>query len=590
MVFISIGKCARGYAFKRIDTEENTKICEPCNEGSYKSTIQDINCNGLCGVSSTSLAGAQAQAQCFCEEGTYYATGVCHACPDGAICKGGLSDVAIDALKKDPSFVAITHEHHIKPYSQAGYYLNKLNDTLESPSDWQFLKCPIANSCLEFGVCSATMADYLCSECREGYTNGFKKDNLCTACPNMIPNALLIVGYHIALLVFNIGMAYMNVAAGFNRRSIHSIVIKIASNFMTCMSVLTVVDYDQIAVPGWLTNITNTVSETITQKEGNTQMMAVECLLREGFSLSFADSFFYSMLFHALLPVCLPILVTFILFFLLGRFQHYNRNAIKKKLRLLGETEKYGLTNLTDQLRERYEEDRAFMIFRYIPIPGDSHWRRFTKFLEDMIPIYVTVLFFLYTATTRHMLSLLDCTRIDFGTPHGSKYYLRAAMSVECKLDPSSQYFKFFTLGIVGMVIWSFGIPFGAFAVLYANRKNLNSRETRLKFGFLHNGFVKRFWFWETVVFARKLCVLVISSIFLSSTSDANGSRLWPASVTAVVFNIYHLRSQPFDKRYGLRGVRARRFNTYITSAFPCTCMYIPWYCYAQCRTGYVQL
>ncbi|OEH74442.1 kringle domain-containing protein [Cyclospora cayetanensis] len=542
-------KCERGYAFRHVDLNLQTKVCEPCNAGSYKSTIQDINCNGLCGVSSTSLVGAQAQVQCFCEEGTYYATGSCHTCPDGAVCSGGLSDYAISALQKDPSYVSITSEDHVKPYSQAGYYLNKLNDKLESPSDWQFLQCPIENACLKFGVCSATMTDYLCSECKYGYTNGFENDTICTACPSMVPNALLLVLYQIALLLFNIGMAYMNVAAGFNRRSIHSVVIKIASNFITCMSVLTVVDYNQINLPTWLTSITNTVSETITQKETSTHMMAVECLLREGFNLSYADSFFYTMLFHALLPVCLPFLVTFLLFFLLNRFKQYYRNSIKKKLQLLEETEKYGLTSLTEQLRERYEEDRAFMMFRYIPIPGDSQWRRFTKFVEDMIPIYVTVLFFLYTATTRHMLSLLDCKMIDFGTTHGSKYFLSSAMSVECSVDPSKEYFKFFALGIVGIAVWSIGIPLGAFIVLYANRKNLNSRESRLKYGFLHNGFVKKFWFWETVVFARKLSVLIVSSIFFSTATDVNGSILWPASVIAVVFNIYHLKSQPFDKR-----------------------------------------
>ncbi|XP_026190736.1 uncharacterized protein LOC34621429 [Cyclospora cayetanensis] len=486
-------KCERGYAFRHVDLNLQTKVCEPCNAGSYKSTIQDINCNGLCGVSSTSLVGAQAQVQCFCEEGTYYATGSCHTCPDGAVCSGGLSDYAISALQKDPSYVSITSEDHVKPYSQAGYYLNKLNDKLESPSDWQFLQCPIENACLKFGVCSATMTDYLCSECKYGYTNGFENDTICTACPNMVPNALLLVLYQIALLLFNIGMAYMNVAAGFNRRSIHSVVIKIASNFITCMSVLTVVDYNQINLPTWLTSITNTVSETITQKETSTHMMAVECLLREGFNLSYADSFFYTMLFHALLPVCLPFLVTFLLFFLLNRFKQYYRNSIKKKLQLLEETEKYGLTSLTEQLRERYEEDRAFMMFRYIPIPGDSQWRRFTKFVEDMIPIYVTVLFFLYTATTRHMLSLLDCKMIDFGTTHGSKYFLSSAMSVECSVDPSKEYFKFFALGIVGIAVWSIGIPLTA--------------------------------------------------------TDVNGSILWPASVIAVVFNIYHLKSQPFDKR-----------------------------------------
>lgn len=502
----------------------------------------------MCGVSSTSIPGAQAQSQCFCEEGTYYASGACHTCPAGAVCAGGLTDSAFETLNRDPSFTDITAEDHIMPYAEKGYYLNKLKENLESTNDWQFIKCPIESACLEHGVCSATMTDYLCSECREGYTNGFSKGEICTVCPQMASNTLLIIGYYIGTLSLNIAMAYMNVAAGFNRRSIHSVVIKIASNFFTCMSILSVVEYDRITFPSWITNLTTTVTETMVTKEKN-HITSVECLLREGLSLSFADSFFYTMLFHALLPIALPLITTVMMFVFVDRVRYFYRNAIKKKLKLLEETANYGLIALTEQLREKYDEDRAFMIFRYIPLPGESVWRRFQKFMEDMIPIYVTVLFFIYTSTSRRMLSLLDCTYIDFGGSHGSKSFLRAAMSIECDIQPGSTYFKFFSLGIVGIAMWSVGIPLGAFLVLYTNRKSLNSRETRLKYGFLHNGFVKKFWYWETVVFARKFAVLIISSVFLAPTSDQSGARLWLSFVTAVAFNIYHLRCQPFDKR-----------------------------------------
>lgn len=542
------GKCDRGFAFESINEEKNEKYCEPCSPGTYKTSVQDATCNGLCGTSSTSLPGAQSQSQCFCEEGTYFAAEACHTCPVGAVCAGGLLDEARMKLLEDPSFVYITSADHVKPYAQEGYFLNKLKEELESTNDWQFTECPIRKACLIRGQCSETMTEYLCSECKEGFTNTFTKGDICTACPSMVWNILCLTVYYLATLMFNIVMTYMNVAAGFNRRSIHSIVIKIASNYMTGISVLGVLDFNEIALPDWVTQITASVTEQVAAKQ-RTKFMAVDCILRENFNLSFADSFFYTMVFYALLPIALPIVVTVIMFIIVRRACAWYHKSTQKKLDLLKQTQQYGLYTLSAQLREKYEEDRLFMIFRYIPLPGESLFKRTMKFMEDMIPIYVTVLFFVYSSTTRRMLSLLDCTYIDFGRAHQAKYFLRAAMSVQCEVRVNSPYFKFFALGIIGLCVWSIGIPLSCFLILYTHRKSLNSRETRLKYGFLHNGFVKKYWYWEMVVFARKFLVIVVSSIVLVPSEDMNGSRMWMAVVIAVIFLIIHFTTQPFDKR-----------------------------------------
>ncbi|PFH33290.1 kringle domain-containing protein [Besnoitia besnoiti] len=541
-------KCNRGFAYDKGSAAEGAKFCEPCSPGSYKTSVQDGPCNGLCGTASTSFPGAQTQSQCFCEEGTYFAADACHTCPKGAYCAGGLLPEAEAKLREDSSFTGITSADHVKPFAEPGYFLNKLKAELESPNDWQFTRCPVRNACLSNGVCSETMTEYLCSECRRGYTNTFSKGEICTVCPSMVWNILCLTGYYLATLLFNIVMTYMNVAAGFNRRSIHSIVIKIASNYLTCLSVLSVIDFNTIAFPSWVTDLTTTVTESVSA-QSRTRLMSVDCLLRENLNLSFSDSFFYTMVFYALIPIVLPIIVTIMMSIVVSRVRVWYRKSTQKKLDLLKQTQQYGLYTLAEQLKEKYEEDRVFMIFRYIPLPGESIFRRMTKFMEDMIPIYVTVLFFVYSSTTRHMLSLLDCTYIDFGRAHKAKYFLRAAMSVECTEAFSWPYFKFFALGIGGLFVWSIGIPLSCFIVLYINRRTLNSRETRLKYGFLHNGFVKKYWYWEMVVFARKFLVIVVSSIALIRSEDMNGSRIWLASVIAIIFLIFHFVTQPFDKR-----------------------------------------
>ena len=541
------GLCDKGFAFRGYD-EMGGKKCAACAAGSYKTSVQDANCNGLCGSHSTSLQGMQDQSQCFCEAGTYFAAGSCHECPAGATCLGGLSEDARENLLKDPTTVSISSKDHIKPYPKAGFFLVQLREELEDPGDWYFIKCPVSSACQEHGRCIETMADFLCSECKPGFTNTFDHEEICTQCPSTGANITLCILYYLCLLLFNIAMAYMNVAAGFNRRSIHSIVIKIASNFVTCMWVLSVVDLEQIELPSWLYRLQSDVAQQISSSQ-KTHWTSVDCVLREALALSYGDSFFFTRLFYAFLPIFLPLAATLIMFIFVSRVKHYYRHSTQRKLGVLQQTIRFDLVGLTEQLRDKLEEDRLFMMFRYVPLPGESAWRRAYKFFEDMTPIYVTVSFFIYTSTTRYMLSLLECKAIDFGEEHGRRYFLTSAMSVECVLSPSSDYFKFFVLGLAGLLLWSIGIPLGAFLVLYVNRKNLNSKETRLKYGYLHNGFVREYWYWETVVFARKLSVLVVSSILLFGTSTLSAASITVATAIAIAFNILHLRCQPFDKR-----------------------------------------
>ncbi|KAL8275639.1 hypothetical protein Esti_000590 [Eimeria stiedai] len=561
--------CDRGFAYRGEDADGN-KVCEPCPSGSFKSSVQDANCNGLCGSNATSLPGMQYQSQCYCEPGTYYAAGGCHTCPEGATCLGGLTEAAMQMLAADATMTDILSADHIKPFPQPGYFLEKLQEELEEPNDWHFIKCPVESSCLGNGECSATMTDYLCSECRENFTNTFNKGEICTRCPSLGINIAFCTGYYIGVLLFNIGMAYMNVAAGFNRRSIHSIVIKIASNFITCMSVLFVVNYEQIQLPSWFHSLTSNVSEQISSTE-KTHFMAVDCVLRDKLGLSYGDSFFYTMLFYAFLPIFLPVVATLIMFLFVREAKRYFRHSTQRKLGVLQQTIRFNLTSLTEQLRDKLEEDRLFLMFRYIPLPGETVWRRLYKFFEDMIPIYVTVLFFIYTSTTRNMLSLLDCTAIEFGNEYGSAYHLTAAMSVECDFSVHSEYFKFALLGALGLLLWSIGIPLWAFLVLYIKRKNLNSKETRLKYGFLHNGFVRKYWYWETVVFARKFCILVISSVVLLPTNDESAARMMITTAIAIAFNILHLRCQPFDKRSYLTLDRLENHSMAVWTLTTCT-------------------
>ncbi|UKJ88387.2 hypothetical protein MACJ_000831 [Theileria orientalis] len=54
---IKFCKCKKGYSFVSEDDVMKTKICAPCSPGSYKSSVMDSSCNGLCTQNATSLNG-----------------------------------------------------------------------------------------------------------------------------------------------------------------------------------------------------------------------------------------------------------------------------------------------------------------------------------------------------------------------------------------------------------------------------------------------------------------------------------------------------------------------------------------------------
>eukprot|EP00371_Babesia_bovis_P003647 XP_001612294.1 GCC2 and GCC3 domain containing protein [Babesia bovis T2Bo] len=550
---VSNCQCGKGYALAKMNDNTHEKVCVPCAPGSYKSTVIDSSCNGLCTQNATSKAGAHSPAQCYCQRGYYYlAGGICAPCVEGARCDGGVvevDEVGADADgNDDQDDDVVVRRTHINPVPIEGYFLDKINQELRKPDDWRFIMCPIKGACLGEKGCSESMTAYLCAECKTGYTNNFKKGTLCTKCPKTMTNVVLTIAWYLGLLLVNIVMACLNVSAGYNRRSIHSVVIKIALNYGICMSVLNVINFGDLALPAELKSYTLRWFKVI-HRESSVVHTSIDCLLQHWFGMTHAVSFFYSMLFIACLPVILLVVVTVLMWVILELFKIKRHHVTRSKLALLYQSSLQGMHYLADRLRDEYANERLFLIFRYIPLPGETRWVRFKHFLEDMIPIYVTVLFSVHGNTTSQMLSLLDCTCIHLGQSVPSKYMLRPAMSIRCSLDPGSAYFPYLLLGLGGLIFWGFGIPFFSYIVLLVNRKKLYAPDVRMKYGFLHNGYQQEYWFWEAIVFTRKSLVLVIGSIVIVPSENTSASRMWMALAVAVVFLIIQLIYKPFDER-----------------------------------------
>ncbi|GAW80178.1 cysteine repeat modular protein 1 [Plasmodium gonderi] len=537
-------KCAKGHYLEFEDVKKSIKICNPCKEGTFKNFVGDETSCVSCPPKSTSLEGSIYPNHCFCKEGFFYSMANCLACLEGARCNGGLRKNVMSTIHLGLENIHITEEDHVKPESIKGYYLDESMTRYVDVREWKFIKCPIHGACLERNKCHYSMNNYLCVECAKGYTNDFKK-SLCVKCPNNAINIIILLCIYIIFCFIIILISYLNISSGFYRRSIHSIVIKISVNYISSMLLVNILEEKNLLLPQFVHQLYNCITRLINIGESR-KIISIDCLLRYYFNLSYADSFFYSSLLFFFIPILLMTTLTIILFVILKVYTFIRKTAIANKLDLLSIARREKIHFLTSSLEKSYSKERFIMILRYIKLQHYTWIDRTLIFFEDMIPVYVTFLFMIHGKTSVRMFQLFDCSYIKY-TKHFGKYILSRVSSVECELK--TDYLKFFILGLSGTIVWSLGIPLLSFFVLYINRCNLFQEKILIKYGFLHNGYLPNRWYWEIIVFVRKIFFLFITTVVLFPSEETNTSKLLLITFVAIFSLCVHFIFQPFDKR-----------------------------------------
>ncbi|CAD2100205.1 cysteine repeat modular protein 2, putative [Plasmodium vinckei] len=535
--------CKKGY--KHVYTANNfIKICAPCESGFFKTIIGDFTCESKCKPNSTSFYGSTHETHCFCLENYYFKNGICINCPDGAHCRGGFEEETLLNMKKDENYLDHSKIKHVMPVPRENYALYRLKANIYN-YDWFIVECSIKDACLYNGKCHESMTNFLCGECKKGYTNNFSKLNLCIKCSGMIANILRILFVNIIAMLFIVIMAYLNVFAGANRKSVHSIVIKIAINYFSCMKLFYIIGTSEMYFPINLSSHVNYMTKYIKKLFKVKKNYGLYCILTS-FNMSHANAYFYGMLYYGFKPILFVMVLTILMYIVVEMYKYKVRDKTNIKLRVIDEIKLLGNNKLYDEIMQELISERGLVLFRYIPIPGDSRFKRIKKFLEDMIPIHVTLLFFVHTQITYYMLSLLDCKAIYYNDKF-IEQYMSFAPSVKCGL--SKDYAKFFILGISGLIVWGIGIPLVFYLLLYKNRRKLHNENVLLKYGFLNNGYNFQFWYWETVVFLRKKMILLISTVSLLKTNRVLGTTMWLFTCVSSFFLVLQLIFQPFDSR-----------------------------------------
>ena len=100
------------------------------------------------------------------------------------------------------------------------------------------------------------------------------------------------------------------------------------------------------------------------------------------------------------------------------------------------------------------------------------------------------------------IVTLFDCQSIQ------SNLYIREYLLENCD---SSRYMDFYHyLALPVFIVFAIGLPLGVFIYMFANRKEIYSKEVMNRIGFLINGYKTNYYYWEFVFFFKKILVIYL--------------------------------------------------------------------------------
>ena len=163
-----------------------------------------------------------------------------------------------------------------------------------------------------------------------------------------------------------------------------------------------------------------------------------------------------------------------------------------------------------------------------------DHWGYF------FVSLVVTS-FLIHPSLTRTTLALFTCTSIA----GSDDLFLVADKSIRCNTGESLVWQ--FAVGVPFFVLYAFGIPIAAFAMLYKRRETLqNSVHTRATFGFLYASFKPQYYWWEELTMMRKV-LFAIMGVLLAPLGII--SQVMLAILVLTGFAVAHTRAMPFGKK-----------------------------------------
>ena len=133
------------------------------------------------------------------------------------------------------------------------------------------------------------------------------------------------------------------------------------------------------------------------------------------------------------------------------------------------------------------------------------------------------------------MFNDFNCKSID-GTQ-------RVYLDLEIVCWSSVHSFWSFAVAMPGIIAWGLGIPAFAFFLMAKEKSKLDTVETRMKFGFLYNGYKLEYYYWEVVIMYRKI-ILIFIAVFIQNYGVMVQALI--VFMVLLIFLVLGLKKKPF--------------------------------------------
>ena len=148
----------------------------------------------------------------------------------------------------------------------------------------------------------------------------------------------------------------------------------------------------------------------------------------------------------------------------------------------------------------------------------------------------IIILFFLvHPNIVQYMFNNFNCMDID------DEQRMVNDLNVICWKSEHVSYSLF--VALPSLVIWGFGIPLIAWLILARNKNELGNLYTREKYGFLYNGYKKKYYFWEIVNMYRKTSIIFIS-VFLGIAGVI--TQAFVVFLVLIIFLYLNVKIKPY--------------------------------------------
>lgn len=167
--------------------------------------------------------------------------------------------------------------------------------------------------------------------------------------------------------------------------------------------------------------------------------------------------------------------------------------------------------------------------------------RRNWSYVRDHnLSTIMSLMLLLHSTIASSVFSLFACRHLDNGT------WLQEDLSLQCW--QGRHLFYALVLGVPSLVIWVLGFPlaFGAL-LLGASRE---AHVTKLRYGFLYDGYKDRLFFWEGLVIIRKVAVKAVSVVLSHSEpiQRAMAGNMVIVSMLALQINYQPYKSERINR------------------------------------------